>query len=296
MGAEVSGYGMKALAAGEVANFFNASRGSPLECLSARFRRHAYAPHTHDSFVVGTIVAGCETFRIGGSRYYARPGDLCLIAPGVVHDGEPADDGFAYRISYPSPGFLLDAMADAAERRTTGMPHFASPIVRDPELATRLASVLRLAETEGGSLEADELLHLFFVRLLARHGNASIPRMKRSAGERGPVARALDHLDAHFADPVDLVSLAEVAGVPRTRLIRAMRRATGLTPHAWLMDRRVRASRVMLSEGMAPADVAIACGFCDQSHLNRVFKARVGVSPGAFRASLLSKPAGTALQ
>src|SRR5215510_10987103 len=101
-------YGLKPLVAGERANFFNGSPDSLLECLSARFRRHAYAPHTHDSFVVGTITAGCETFRIGGSRYYAGPGDLCLIDPGVVHDGQPAAEGYAYRISYPTAAFLID--------------------------------------------------------------------------------------------------------------------------------------------------------------------------------------------
>jgi AraC-like DNA-binding protein len=277
-------FGLDQLGAGEMANFFSVSPAAPLECLSARFRQHAYAPHTHDSFVVGTIVAGCETFMIGGCRHYAGPGDLCLVDPGTVHDGRPAGDGYAYRITYPTIGYLLDVASDVAGRRSCGTPSFPDPIVHDPELARMLATAHRLAEAHGDSLTADEILLQFFGQLLARHGrrvdpDAAIP------GEDGPVSRAMDYLDAHYAEAVDLATLAGVAGIPRTRLIRAFARATGLTPHAWLTDRRVRQARVLLAKGAPPAAVAAACGFYDQSHLNRVFKTRVGVAPGAFQAA-----------
>ena len=278
-----NGFGLDELGAGEATNFFRVSSVAPLECLAARFRRHSYAPHTHDSFVVGTIIAGCETFLIGGSRYYAGPGDLCLIGPGVVHDGQPADEGYAYRISYPTIDYLLDVASDAAGRRSPGTPSFPEPIVHDPELARTLAAGHRLAEQRGDSLEADQFLLQFFVRLLTRYGDASGPSAE-APGEAGPVSRAMDYLDAHFAEMTDLVTLAGIAGIPRTRLIRAFGRETGLTPHAWLTDRRVRKARMMLAKGAPPAEVAAACGFYDQSHLNRAFKARIGVAPGAFQA------------
>lgn len=276
-------FGLDELGAGEVTNFFSVSPAAPLECLSARFRHHAYAPHTHDSFVVGTIVAGCETFLIDGNRYYAGPGDLCLIGPGVVHDGRPAGEGYAYRISYPTTDYLVDVASDAAGRRSPGTPSFPDPIVRDPELARILAAGHRLAEERGDSLQADEFLLQFFARLLSRHGHTTGPGAG-VPGEAGPVSRAMDYLDAHFAETIDLITLAGIAGIPRTRLIRAFGRETGLTPHAWLTDRRVRQARVMLAKGAPPAAVAAACGFYDQSHLNRVFKARIGVAPGAFQA------------
>lgn len=275
-------HGIGALGAGETARFFIAPGAEPLECLAARFRRHAYAPHTHDTYVVGTIVQGCETFLIGGSRYYAGPGDLCLIDPGVVHDGAPAEESFAYRIAYPSIGYLQGTAEDAA----VDTPRFADPIVRDSELATEFATAHRVAES-GDALDRDERLLAVFAKLLRRHGSARARRDDTRRREHGPVARALQYLDAHYADAVDLATLATVAGVPRVRLLRAMKRATGMTPHAWLMDRRVRAARQMLGQGEAPAEVAASCGFCDQSHLNRVFKARIGVAPGAYRAALV---------
>jgi AraC-like DNA-binding protein len=98
------------------------------------------------------------------------------------------------------------------------------------------------------------------------------------------VRRVRDHLDGDIAADPGLDDLAVLAGLNRAHLVRVFRRATGTTPHAYLIDRRVRAARRLLARGEAPAEVAAACGFCDQSHLNRAFKARLAVTPGLYRA------------
>ncbi len=94
-----------------------------------------------------------------------------------------------------------------------------------------------------------------------------------------------EYLDAHLSEEAYLADLANLAGLSRSHFIRAFSRETGLTPHAYLIDRRFRAASRMLGRGEAPGDVAATCGFFDQSHLNRVFKARMGVTPGAYRAA-----------
>lgn len=270
------------LGQGDRARFFRAPRQRDLECLTARFRSHVYAPHSHDTFVVGIIEAGCETYRLRGERHYAGPGDLCFVNPGDVHDGEPFGDAYAYRMTYPTVG-LLEALAeDAGEKRSSGALHFPVGRVRDPELAAAFAAAHRSAEGRTDALESDERLHRVFTALIRRHATGA-PTQATIGDERGPVRRAIAYLDAHFGEDVDLETLAAAAGVPRTRLIRAMKRQTGLTPHAFLTDRRVRAARTLLAGGETPAAVAAACGFYDQSHLNRAFKARIGVTPGAFR-------------
>ena len=64
----------------------------------------------------------------------------------------------------------------------------------------------------------------------------------------------------------------------------AFRRTLGVAPHKWLIEQRVVLSKEKLrDEGLSLSDVAMECGFSDQSHLTRVFRQTVGVSPGAWR-------------
>lgn len=296
MAAAADAFGVTALGGGERARFFAAGRGPGLACLTATFRRHAYAPHTHDSYVIGTVIEGFEAFHVTGRPYVIGPGEVCLLPPGVVHDGRPAGDGFTYRITYPEPEVLAAVSADGDDRAAA--PRFAQPVVRDADLAARLAAAHALIDRDGPSLAGDEALLNAYTLALARHAEGGgVGAAIQGGRDPSAVGRALAYLDAHFAEPVDLATLAAVAGVPRVRLIRAMRRQTGLTPHAWLTDRRVRAAARLLRDGIAPAEAALAAGFCDQSHLGRAFRARVGVPPGAYRAahaSLLSKTGSVA--
>ncbi|MBP0651615.1 AraC family ligand binding domain-containing protein, partial [Mycobacterium tuberculosis] len=83
-------------------------------CLTATFTRHAYAPHTHDSYVIGTVIDGYEAFNVAGRPMLLGPGDVCLLDPGIVHDGRPAGEGFTYRITYPETDILATVARDAA--------------------------------------------------------------------------------------------------------------------------------------------------------------------------------------
>ena len=287
--------GMSELAQREEARFFCVPRASGMEGLAARFHRHAYAPHTHDTFVIGTVLSGCETFLAGGQRHYLGPGQLCLLNPGVVHDGEPVEGGFVYRILYPGEDQIRSLMAEVTQGEKDISVSFDRIVVDAPDLSAQFAELHGLAERGGDALLLDTGMHGLLLALLSRFGR-NVPCLRAGGAEPGPVRRALDYLDASFAEPVSLSDLAAAAGIARTRLIRAMRRETGMTPHAWLTDRRVRAARSLLAQGSSPASVAQECGFYDQSHLTRAFRARVGMAPGAFRASLSSKPGEAAVR
>lgn len=264
------------------ARFWRETRHGGLECLSASFRQHRYAPHSHDTFVVGVIEAGCEAYRLRGVQHLAAAGDLCFVNPGEVHDGEPFNDGYAYRMTYPSEALLAGVAADLAGTETAPVPHFRDGVVADAEAFALFGRAHRLLESGRASLGADEALLEAYSLIVARH--AAVP-VRRPSAAPAAVARARDYLDAHHTEEVDLAALATVAGLSRHHLVRAFKRHTGLTPHAFQTDRRVRTARRLLGEGRPLADVAVACGFSDQSHLTRVFKARVGVPPGAFRVA-----------
>jgi AraC-like DNA-binding protein len=277
-------FALEPLGAGEQAKLFPAARFGGLDCLAATFRSHAYAPHRHDGYVIGVIEAGCETFRINGVRHYAKPGQIAFVNPLETHDGEPYGAGYSYRMTYPEVGLMQELASSLTGRATLSTPFFAQPLVEDAEGAALFAVAHRTIEHGGDALAGEEMLLAFYGRCLVRHAGWTAAPLGREAG---PVARARQVFEDRYDEDLSLAEVARLSGLPRHHLIRSFRRETGLTPHAYLVDIRVRRAQDRLRKGEAPGAVAAATGFCDQAHLTRAFKARLGVTPGAFRTAHL---------
>ena len=274
------------LAAGDVTHFWRVPRYRGLDCLRATFRRHAYARHSHETYAIAAILDGCETFFHRGEQRYAWAGSVAVVCPDEIHDGEPYGGGFEYRTFYPSAELMQEIAEDVAGRPLSRPPWFSRSVIEDTGLARAHAELHACLSQDGGwtsEMEQDTRLIHFLSRLIARWADLdAVPEIRY--GARG-IARVRDYLEAHLDQDADLASLAGLADLSRSHFIRAFSKETGLTPHAYLVDRRFRAASRLLGKGEAPGDVAAACGFFDQSHLNRVFKARMGVTPGAYRTA-----------
>ena len=100
--------------------------------------------------------------------------------------------------------------------------------------------------------------------------------------ERRAVAFMQERLDQSF--PV--AAVADACGLSVNHFSRAFRRSLGKPPHRWLLDQRIERARDMLrTTDMSLADIALSCGFAEQSHFTRVFARLVGMPPGAWRRS-----------
>lgn len=269
------------LAKVESARFWRDSRFRDMECLSASFLTHEYAPHAHDTFSIGAIESGSQIATLRGRREETGPGDLYLIDPGVVHDGAPGGEGYRYRMIYPDTKLFIDILEDVTGKAFNATPSFAGALPRDPQLAKAFHDAHITLERGAGALESDESMFSVLAAIFARYGSTIVVPVDTK--ERSAVARARDYLIENFDSDIGLEELAKVAGLSRAHLIRAFRKEYHITPHAFLTDRRVLVARQLLREGRMPADVAAECGFADQAHFTRHFKSRTGITPGQFR-------------
>jgi AraC-like DNA-binding protein len=107
------------------------------------------------------------------------------------------------------------------------------------------------------------------------------------------VGRVCDHLRAHVAESVSLDELASVAGLSKFYLLRAFRRAHGVTPHAYQMQLRLAHAWQYIVEGRPLSRATYDAGFADQSHLTRRFASLFGLTPARY-ARQLAVPPGAA--
>lgn len=106
---------------------------------------------------------------------------------------------------------------------------------------------------------------------------------------------AIDHARVHFAGPVRMDALAEIAGMSLSQYERAMHRALGVSPKQFLLGlRRDHAAVLLVTTALPIAEIADAAGYYDQSQFTRMFRAATGLTPGAYRANSVTgvnKPA-----
>lgn len=100
------------------------------------------------------------------------------------------------------------------------------------------------------------------------------------------VAKALHLIEKHPAGGICVDELARRLGVSRRNFEQRFQNETGCTPHAAILDRRMKEAKRLLSVGRSSvADVAEACGFGTVHYFTTAFKRKCGMTPGAFRKS-----------
>jgi AraC family transcriptional regulator len=118
---------------------------------------------------------------------------------------------------------------------------------------------------------------------------ATLPRGGLAPWQKQKVGHYIDtNLDTNFG----VGDLSALTKLSRYHFSRAFRQSFGMSPHAFVMRKRIeRAQELMLSGQASLAQIAADCGLADQSHLTRRFRQLVGESPGAWRRARMSCPA-----
>jgi AraC-like DNA-binding protein len=256
------------------------------EVFHARITGWAYPPHCHDTWAVLIVDAGAIRYTLDHLSCTAGGQTVTILPPGIIHDGRPApgEHGFCKRELYLPMSFLPVRLVGAAVDHTA---------IRDGRLRDALAGLhdwLRRERTAsdemtGGCLsDRGEVLRAeaqlgFVAERIAGHLGSGPPRREPEPRIAGQLR---DLLDEARAEPMTLKSAAAQLGRSVPHLVRSFTREFGVSPHAYVIGRRVDAARKALLGGARPADVAADLGFYDQAHFTRHFKRHVAVSPARF--------------
>lgn len=193
------------------------------------------------------------------------------------------------------PRKVLNAMAEeAGSPAIDELPLRPGDCVRDEVLAGLFLSARpALANPrEASALFVDHLALAIAAHVAQAYGGIRSPGRPPKGGlapwqER----RARELLEANLGSDMALHLLAAECGLSVRHFTRAFRQSIGVPPHRYLLQRRVeRARELLMDPALSLLDVALACGFADQSHFTRVFTASTSMSPGLWRRMHLARP------
>jgi len=146
---------------------------------------------------------------------------------------------------------------------------------------TREAGERRL----GGSLYVEALSVQLCVHLLREYASCvcddptGSPQLSRSE-----LARLEEFIEAQMHEPITLEDMAQLLGMGVWTFNRHLRHTLDCSGYAYVVEKRIRRAKRLLRNGdLALKEVAAACGFSDQAHMTRMFRTKLGVTPGQFR-------------
>lgn len=215
---------------------------------------------------------------------YRRGARLCSICSGVfvlaaagVLDGKRVTTHWRYAAllaqRYPSIEVEADALyVDAGK------------IITSAGSAAGLDMLLHLVRRDYGAKVGNLVAQRLVVAPHREGGQAQFVPRPMAHADGGRLAKLMDWLRAHVAQPHTLASMADRAAMSTRTLQRQFQETTGLGPIDWLIRERVAIAKDLLEVADTPlAQVAELAGFGSEESLRRHFRRLVATSPGAYR-------------
>jgi len=256
-------------------------------------RNCGFATHWHTDFEAAFILSGSVRVSLNGAQARLHEGDAFVCSGGDIHSySEPSDDLQALLLTF-----------DPLAARKTGTLVMDSPVrsavfYRDvTRTDTQLKALLNRLYEEythlgAGSefflyahiLEIQGILHRCYAKSAFQPGGTG-RQMHLHA-----IRESIAYIEGHFAEEITLRGMAKAAMMSESGFSREFKKITGTGFKEYLTFVRLREAAAAMGEGDAGiAATAYACGFGSVRTFNRVFRARYGVTPGAYCAKLRAR-------
>ena len=199
------------------------------------------------------------------------------------------DTRLSFTVMALEPEYLDKVARETFDLDPGGVHLLAVEGQRDPLITGIAGNLMREAMNgdAGSRLFAESLAGMLAVHLLRNYSERSQAiQTDRISTQPRAVVQAVDFIHENYAMDLSLSDIAAAAHLSPFHLSRIFKKATGVTPHQYLLQVRVNSARSLLTAGAGNrslAEVAAAVGFSDQSHLTRHFKRLLGVTPKQLR-------------
>jgi AraC-like DNA-binding protein len=248
------------------------------------------------SLSLGIVAQGRKAVLVDGERYVYDPFHYLVLSSNLHFQAEilqaSAEEPFLSFVLQIDPALVRKVAAQIADRQAGGLPPAAeddraepgvvSPL--DPELMAVALRFLRSLDSDTDRrVIAPRYVEEMVYRVLRREQFARMLRIAARQSSGTPISAALTFARAHYAEPLTVDDLARQVALSPSAFSRLFREVTGRTPYQFLKEHRLDCARELLLDGRTSvAEVARHVGYGNVSHFIREFRARYGMTPGAY--------------
>jgi AraC family transcriptional regulator len=238
----------------------------------------------NDYVSIAVVVAGSFKYRSARGSVILSPGSLLLGSADesfeCSHEHGSGDRCVSFNYE---PAFFERLAADFASRGAS----LKFPVHRLPELPplVRLTAEAHLGLHRPRSVNFEELALELAERVLTTISGSPVSMKGLTMRDERRIATAVRFIELHFRRPLSLEELSALVGISPYHFLRTFRQVVGLTPHQFILRRRLREAALRLRTTAEPVlDIALDAGFGDLSNFNHTFRAAFGTTPTEYRA------------
>ncbi|MCX5811812.1 MAG: AraC family transcriptional regulator [Proteobacteria bacterium] len=264
----------------QIIRFFNPRGLQYVQAVHGVNVANEFRRHVHNRFCIGIIQKGARVICQRGTSIVVPENSLFVINPGISHACKSQYEEHSYFVICVEAE-SMKAIASQISGKTHDVPYFKSILIHNRELGSKFRLFFSLVENTSSALEKESVLVSLLSALIMQYGNK--PPIPFQAGSHGDaINRACEFIRMHYAQDLSLKQISRVACLSPFYFQRLFLEKTGVSPHDYLVQTRIRKALELLSEGHNIADVSLDTGFVDQSHFTRFFKRVTGITPGGY--------------
>jgi AraC-like DNA-binding protein len=273
----------------EQARRWTINLGGTVHALRAKYAlRYSIEPHWHEEFSVGLADSGSLRLIHDGKTEHITTDKVIIVNAGEVHSA----DGFgAPSLSFRMVHIPVSSFREIVSQRVKlpGSLYFSHTALNDQSVSGDLSKALHTLDSDASLLAKQGMLLNIMAAMIRRFSSWS--GVIDESAAPSTLDRAREYLHDRISEDVSLDDLGTETGLTKFHLLRAFRNRFGLPPHAYQLQQRVLQAKRLL-KSFSPSYVALECGFSDQSHFTRVFRAHTGTTPRRYTEQF--RPIGAA--